>query len=333
LSRCKFKFFDNEKDKCSITNTEEIQEAINLFFGLQSTLKIEISFVEHKEKLNKDTKIARVHWRDCKSAKINLHDEGISLMNGKEFEKAKQIFLQQLETMKCRWRRSVPLYNIACCEALLGNIDSSLMFLSQAIENGYRNVEHMEKDEDLISLHELDAFKILVSEIKNANNNVSMRPKWKKHIVERKYSFDTSNKNNHSKEEKKIDHENQSPNPFKTSNKDQIEVAVVEEKKIDQNKPIEPLVELQPINIPVQEIETNKNANDENINNNIPLQEIETNKNANDENINNNKVEDNMSAFSSLQAMGFVDEIKILQALKLAKGDIVDAIQILLSQD
>jgi len=63
--------------------------------------------------------------------------------------------------------KSNPLYNIACCEALLGNTDSALSYLAQAISHGFRNVQHIEQDKDLISLRGLEAFELLLSELRS----------------------------------------------------------------------------------------------------------------------------------------------------------------------
>jgi len=95
-----------------------------------------------------------------------LHNEAINLMDKFKFEDAKIILRKQAELLP-PWRRSIPLYNFACCEALLGNIDSALAFLSQAIDCGFNDVKHIESDEDLISLHGLDGFEVLLSELRS----------------------------------------------------------------------------------------------------------------------------------------------------------------------
>jgi tetratricopeptide (TPR) repeat protein len=82
---------------------------------------------------------------------LSMEQEGIALMDAKKYQEAKEVFEKQVEMLKCAWKKSTPLYNIACCEALMGNADAALAYLAQAISHGFRNVDHMEKDEDLIS--------------------------------------------------------------------------------------------------------------------------------------------------------------------------------------
>jgi len=108
----------------------------------------------------------RCYWPERIQHKKRLHEEGIALMEAKKYEEARTRFLMQLEMIKCLWKRSLPLYNLACCEALLGNVDSALAYLSQSINAGYRNLSHIERDPDLNVLHGLDAFELLLSELR-----------------------------------------------------------------------------------------------------------------------------------------------------------------------
>jgi hypothetical protein len=99
---------------------------------------------------------------------FGLTEEGIVLMDSHKYDEAKEIFVKQAEMFKCPWKKSVPFYNIACCEALLGNTDSALAYLAKAINCGYKNVQHMDQDKDLDSLRGLDAFEVMMGEIRNA---------------------------------------------------------------------------------------------------------------------------------------------------------------------
>jgi tetratricopeptide (TPR) repeat protein len=49
-------------------------------------------------------------------------------------------------------------YNLACSQALLGRLDEALEALRRAIELGYDDWEHVERDEDLACLRKLDAY-------------------------------------------------------------------------------------------------------------------------------------------------------------------------------
>ncbi|MFQ5891227.1 MAG: hypothetical protein ACE5HW_00345, partial [Candidatus Methanofastidiosia archaeon] len=55
--------------------------------------------------------------------------------------------------------------NIACSFALAGKSDTAIMYLNKAIDNGWTDIEHMRKDEDLKSLHETKGWKELLSKL------------------------------------------------------------------------------------------------------------------------------------------------------------------------
>jgi len=103
-----------------------------------------------------------------------LQQQALRLMQTgvkEDIQTARELFRTQL----IMFSHCIPMYNIACCEALLGNSKESLEFLQKAVVAGYRDVDHLEKDEDLKSLHPLDEFKALVLSLKqNATPNVSV---------------------------------------------------------------------------------------------------------------------------------------------------------------
>jgi len=79
-----------------------------------------------------------------------------------DIQAARDLFLQQL----AMFQHPTPLYNVACCEALLGNSKTALEFLQKAVTAGYSNATHMEADADLRSLREFPEFKALVASLK-----------------------------------------------------------------------------------------------------------------------------------------------------------------------
>lgn len=83
-------------------------------------------------------------------------------MDAKDYVSARAKFVEQLALIRRPWHRSNPLYNIACCDALMGNTQEALSFLEQAIGAGFRDVDHMKNDEDLLSLRDLPEFKTLL---------------------------------------------------------------------------------------------------------------------------------------------------------------------------
>jgi len=71
---------------------------------------------------------------------------------------ARDLFRMQLSILE----HNIPIYNIACCEALLGNAKEALEQLQKAVAVGYTDADHMEKDEDLKSLRDVAEFKAIV---------------------------------------------------------------------------------------------------------------------------------------------------------------------------
>jgi hypothetical protein len=82
---------------------------------------------------------------------------------------ARDLFRMQLSILE----HNIPLYNIACCEALLGNAKEALEHLRKAVAVGYTNVDHMEKDEDLKSLRDSDEFQAIVLSLRSAKTTTT----------------------------------------------------------------------------------------------------------------------------------------------------------------
>jgi tetratricopeptide (TPR) repeat protein len=62
-------------------------------------------------------------------------------------------------------------YNLACSYTLLGRIDDAFKALNRAIEFGFADAEHMEKDEDLNGLHDDERFQAMVKRIKTSSED------------------------------------------------------------------------------------------------------------------------------------------------------------------
>ncbi len=54
-------------------------------------------------------------------------------------------------------------YNLACSYALTGHTEEALGTLERAIEIGYRDVEFLMRDQDLVSLHDEEEFARLIA--------------------------------------------------------------------------------------------------------------------------------------------------------------------------
>lgn len=78
-----------------------------------------------------------------------LYSQGLSAYQAGNHERAIELYHAAIE--KGLQSPEAP-YNIACCQALLGKADDAFKSLGQAIERGWRNVEHMKGDTDLTRL-------------------------------------------------------------------------------------------------------------------------------------------------------------------------------------
>jgi len=103
-----------------------------------------------------------------------LHSRAIQLLgsnNLRDLEEGKELLLAILKLVP---DHAVSLYNLACAESLLGNLNESIAILEKAIVNGFRDVEHMIQDQDLLNLRETEAFKFLISRILGETENHDM---------------------------------------------------------------------------------------------------------------------------------------------------------------
>jgi hypothetical protein len=57
------------------------------------------------------------------------------------------------------------MYGAACSAALAGQKQLSIQWLRQAFKNGYLNIQHVKEDSDLGALHNLNEWKLLISEM------------------------------------------------------------------------------------------------------------------------------------------------------------------------
>jgi len=111
-------------------------------------------------------------WGGKRAKFFFLQQQGIRLMETGTKENitaARDLFRMQLSILE----HNIPLYNIACCEALLGNGKDALEHLRKAVAAGYTNADHMEKDEDLKSLHALDEFQAIVLSLRSAKTTTT----------------------------------------------------------------------------------------------------------------------------------------------------------------
>jgi tetratricopeptide (TPR) repeat protein len=94
-----------------------------------------------------------------------LQQQGHALMmTGKPemIKEARALFQQQLSIFE----HPTPMYNLACCDALLGNTNEALEQLRKAIAAGFCDVNHIENDADLVSLRALPEYQALIAQLK-----------------------------------------------------------------------------------------------------------------------------------------------------------------------
>jgi tetratricopeptide (TPR) repeat protein len=83
-----------------------------------------------------------------------LMSQGITAYHAKDYARAAELYEAAVEAAR---RAGVPAprasYSAACCHALLGKNDKAFHWLNEALDAGWRNLEHLEADADLEALH------------------------------------------------------------------------------------------------------------------------------------------------------------------------------------
>eukprot|EP00993_Chasmostoma_nieuportense_P001299 NODE_2192_length_1255_cov_101.707447_g2084_i0.p1 GENE.NODE_2192_length_1255_cov_101.707447_g2084_i0~~NODE_2192_length_1255_cov_101.707447_g2084_i0.p1 ORF type:complete len:371 (+),score=75.44 NODE_2192_length_1255_cov_101.707447_g2084_i0:60-1172(+) len=92
----------------------------------------------------------------------DLQAQALRLLDQKDVDKALQL-MKEASILK---PSANILYNLACCLALKGDLQSSMRHLQQAIENGYDNVSHLEQDDDLAQLRETPEYIALLGQLR-----------------------------------------------------------------------------------------------------------------------------------------------------------------------
>jgi len=98
---------------------------------------------------------------------FRLHQEAMKFMETKSregLEKAREFLKEQAGLSP--FHRTTPLYNLACVEALLGEkLEKALEYLQEAVAAGWTDVEHIKKDTDLDALRGLEAYQALIASL------------------------------------------------------------------------------------------------------------------------------------------------------------------------
>jgi len=187
------RYQDDEKDWITVSSDEELVEAISLLPTDSPVLRLTLSLNQPKQRHcgggGRWRKMMMAHggcpaqqeggeqkhegwkrWCGGRGRFFFLQKQGIRLMETgtqANIQAAKVLFQEQLAIFE----HQTPIYNIACCEALLGNTKDALVFLKKAVDAGFRDVNHIENDADLKSLRHLDEYKAIVAAIPKAPNS------------------------------------------------------------------------------------------------------------------------------------------------------------------
>jgi hypothetical protein len=110
-----------------------------------------------------------------------MQQQALNLMSVGTVEavyKARELFERQVQLCSHNWGKRIPLYNLACCESILGRFEQALARLKEAVAAGYHNVKHMESDDDLKPLRETFGFQELISTLKSGHRCRGWRREW-----------------------------------------------------------------------------------------------------------------------------------------------------------
>ncbi len=72
-------------------------------------------------------------------------------------------------------------YNLACAQALQGKVDEALASLERAVAFGFRDVDHLNNDEDLASLRDHERFQRLLADAAGAQ--VGGEARWRYRVT------------------------------------------------------------------------------------------------------------------------------------------------------
>jgi len=95
------------------------------------------------------------------------------------YEEAKKLFADTLETVTKTQEGNVSLvwYNFACVAAAAHDRDEAVAHLREAVNHGYKDIDHIRSDEDLKSLRGYPRFEAFLTDARRHNDAASQQPK------------------------------------------------------------------------------------------------------------------------------------------------------------
>jgi len=94
-----------------------------------------------------------------------LHDKALELLkigDSESIKKGRDFLVSMLQLQP---NHVITLYNLACAESLLKNVNEALQALEKAIENGFSDLEHILSDTDLVNLRNCPGFDALIQKL------------------------------------------------------------------------------------------------------------------------------------------------------------------------
>ena len=99
-------------------------------------------------------------------AQSKLSVEADDFYEGKSYSKAGPLYMLSAQRDEYKTLRTSDYYNAACCYALMGKADSSMLLLKLAIKSGYNDMFHLKEDVDLKPLRSLPEWRAVINSIK-----------------------------------------------------------------------------------------------------------------------------------------------------------------------
>jgi len=275
---------------------------------------------------------------------FRLHQEAMKLMETKTregLEKARELLKEQATTSP--FHRVTPLYNLACVEALLGdNLEKAIEYLQEAVAAGWSDVDHIKNDTDLDRLRSLDAYNALIASIEADSSSdeeihidVHLGPNGEAQFAElrrdqkqerraeklarreeRKAKREEMRKEKEEKRQEKLQDkaERLQEKTEKRQEKEEAKIASAPAVPASEPAPIAPPT---PVAEPAPAPEESAPVVPQ------PSQVLSGS---------SSSIDEFQSKLKTLEEMGFPDRRRNITALVLARGDLVVAVQSLLSQ-
>lgn len=104
-------------------------------------------------------------------AQSKLSVEADDFYEGKSYSKAGPLYLLSAQQDEYKTLKTSDYYNAACCYALMGKADSSMILLKLAIKSGYNDIFHLKDDADLKPLRSLPEWRSVFNSVKQTRTS------------------------------------------------------------------------------------------------------------------------------------------------------------------